>query len=228
MLIYLRNNGYNVKIFNLVNHELSDSWNCLGEIGGSEIMAQTFVDVIIKNTGSPKGDPFWDNATLNLLKALTLFVVHEHPPETRNIGEVYSMITKYNQSELNKIFDMIPISHPAKAPFEIFKQSSESVRGGVIVGLGSRLQVFQNRLIKEITSHNDIDLELMGRKKCAYFCITSDQDSTFDFLSSLMMSFLFIKIVRYADTKGVNGALPIHVHILADELANIVATQIAV
>ena len=65
---YLENAGYIVKSFNLVNPENSDSWNCLGEIGGQETMAQVFADVIIQNTGSAKGDHFWDNAEMNLLK----------------------------------------------------------------------------------------------------------------------------------------------------------------
>ena len=71
---YLENAGYIVKSFNLVNPENSDSWNCLGEIGGQETMAQVFADVIIQNTGSAKGDHFWDNAEMNLLKALILYV----------------------------------------------------------------------------------------------------------------------------------------------------------
>ena len=81
-----------------------------------------------------------------------------------------------------------------RLPNSIFKQSSESVRGGVIIGLGSRLQVFQNQDIRNITGHDEIDLELPGKQPCAYYCITSDQDSTFDFLSSLFLSFIFIKL----------------------------------
>ena len=69
MSAYLENEGYVVKAFNLVNPENSDSWNCLGEINGQETMAQVFADVIIQNTGSGKGDHFWDNAEMNLLKA---------------------------------------------------------------------------------------------------------------------------------------------------------------
>ena len=94
------------------------------------------------------------------------------------------------------------------------------MRSGVIIGLGTRLQVFQNKLIRQITSYNEISLTQPGYEKCAYFCITSDQDSTFDFLSSLFMSFVFIKLVRYADKYGDGGKLPVPVHILADELAN--------
>ena len=215
---YLRDQGYTVKVFNLVTPAASDSWNCLSEIEGQELMAQLFCDVIIKNTGSERGDHFWDSAELNLLKALVLYVERGYPLEKRNIGEVYQLLAMSSEKELNAIFDVLDISHPAKAPYSIFKQSSESVRGGVIIGLGSRLQVFQNQDIRNITGHDEIDLELPGKQPCAYYCITSDQDSTFDFLSSLFLSFIFIKLVRYADQNCPGGALPIPVHVLGEEL----------
>ena len=215
---YLRNKGYTVRVFNLVTPSASDSWNCLSEIEGKELMAQLFCDVVIKNTGSERGDHFWDNAELNLLKALVLYVSNNYPPEKRNIGEVYQLLAMSSEKELNALFDILPMSHPAKAPYSIFKQSSESVRGGVIIGLGSRLQVFQNQDIRNITSYDEIDLELPGQQPCAYYCITSDQDSTFDFLSSLFLSFIFIKLVRFADEKCPNGELPVPVHVLGEEL----------
>lgn len=217
---YLRSLGYTVKVFNLVCPENSDSWNCLAEIEGQELMAQLFCDVVIKNTGSERGDHFWDNSELNLLKALVLYVEQGYPPEGKNIGQVYKLLTLSSENELNSLFDALPVSHPAKAPYSIFKQASESVRGGIIIGLGSRLQVFQNKLIRLITSCDEIDLELPGKEKCAYFCITSDQDSTFDFLSSLFISFLFIKLVRYADKNCDGGKLPVPVHFLGEELVN--------
>ena len=215
---YLRDKGYVVRKFDLVTPSSSDSWNCLTEIGGQELMAQLFCDVIIKNTGSGKGDHFWDNAEMNLLKALVLYVERSYPKRRRNIGEVYKLLSMKSEKELDAIFDNLPPEHAAKGPYNIFRQSGDSVRGGVIVGLGSRLQVFQNSDIREITSHNEIDLELPGKKPCAYFCITSDQDSTFDFLSSLFLSFVFIKLVRYADQKCEGGALPVPVHVLGEEL----------
>ena len=221
MAQYLEDNGYLVKVFNLVSPEHSDSWNFLAETEGEEIMAQTLVDVIIKNTGSLKGDPFWDNSEANLLKALVLYVMREYPEENRNMGEVYKLLTVSSEAGLNKLFSILPIAHPAKAPYNIFKQAAESVRGGIIIGLGSRLQVFQNSLICQMTGSDDIDLELPGRQKCAYFCITSDQDSTFDFLSSLFFSFLFIKLVRYADKHCVGGKLTVPVTFVCDEFPNI-------
>ena len=215
---YLRAQGYEVKVFNLVTPEASDSWNCLGEIGGEELMAQLFCDVIIKNTGSERGDHFWDSAEMNLLKALVLYVEQGYPADRKNIGEVYKLLTLCSENRLNDLFEMIPSTHPAKAPYAIFKQASETVRSGVIIGLGSRLQVFQNKQIRNITAYDEIDLELPGKKPCAYFCITSDQDSTFDFLSSLFLSFVFIKLVRYADKNCPDGKLPVPVHVLGEEL----------
>ncbi|MDR1630766.1 MAG: type IV secretory system conjugative DNA transfer family protein [Oscillospiraceae bacterium] len=217
---YLRDQGYTVKVFNLVNPEHSDSWNCLAEIEGSELMAQIFSDVVIKNTGSLKGDHFWDNSELNLLKALVLYVEQGYPPESKNIGEVYKLLTLKSERELNALFEILPISHPAKAPYHIFKQAADSIRGGIIIGLGSRLQVFQNKQICQITQYDEIDLELPGKERCAYFVITSDQDSTFDFLVSLFFSFVFIKLVRYADKHGEGGRLPVPVHIIGDEWCN--------
>ena len=216
---YLRDKGYTVRVFNLVNPENSDSWNCLCEVDGQELMAQLFVDVIIKNTtGGGKGDHFWDSAEMNLLKALVLYVDKGYPPENRNMGQVYQLITLNSETALNSLFEVLPINHPAKAPYSLFKQASDSVRSGVIIGLGSRLQVFQSELIKKITARDEIDLELLGQKPCAYFLVTSDQDSTFDFLASLFLSFVFIKLVRYADKNCEGGRLPVPVHVLGEEL----------
>ena len=215
---YLRSKGYIVKMFNLVQPENSDSWNCLAEVDGQELMAQLFVDVIIKNTSGAKGDHFWDSAEMNLLKALVLYTDRCYPQEHRNMGQVYRLLTLQSENELNSLFEVLPNNHPAKAPFTLFNQSSDTVRSGVIIGLGSRLQVFQADLIKKITASDEIDLELPGQKPCAYFLITSDQDSTFDFLASLFLSFVFIKLVRYADKNCEGGRLPVPVHVLGEEL----------
>ena len=216
---FLRSRGYCVKVFNLVSPENSDSWCCLAEVEGQELMAQLFVDVIIKNTnGTGKSDRFWDSGEMNLLKALVLYVDLTYPPEQRNIGEVYNLITQCSESQLDSLFDVLPLTHPAKAPYSLYQRASDSVRSGVISGLGSRLQVFQSELIKKITAYDEISLELPGQKPCAYYLVTSDQDSTFDFLASLFLSFAFIKLVRYADANCPGGRLPVPVHVLGEEL----------
>ena len=216
---YLRDQGYCVKVFNLVNPENSDSWNCLSEVEGQELMAQLFVDVIIKNTiNNGKGDHFWDSCEMNLLKALVLYVDQSYAEQNRNIGEVYRLLTLSGESDLDSLFENLPPTHPAKAPYSLYKQASDTVRSAVIIGLVSRLQVFQSELIKKITTRDEIDLELPGQERCAYFLVTSDQDSTFDFLASLFLSFCFIKLVRYADKNCEGGKLPVPVHVLGEEL----------
>ena len=216
---YLRDQGYCVKVFNLVNPENSDSWNCLSEVEGQELMAQLFVDVIIKNTiNNGKGDHFWDSCEMNLLKALVLYVDQSYAEQNRNIGEVYRLLTLSGESDLDSLFENLPPTHPAKAPYSLYKQASDTVRSGVIIGLGSRLQVFQSELIKKITTRDEIDLELPGQERCAYFLVTSDRDSTFDFLASLFLSFCFIKLVRYADKNCEGGKLQVPVHVLGEEL----------
>lgn len=228
---YLRDNGYTVKVLNLINMDHSDSWNCLAEVGDSELMAQTFSDIVL-TTSSESNDAFWFNAELNLLKALVLYVSLEMPPERRNLGTVYDMIVNENERSLKKLMTSIRNEHvnvftgevmppsPAYAPFSIFMQSSETVRTSVIIGLGSKLQVLQAQQVKNITSHSEIDLELPGKQKCAYFCIVSDQDSTFEFLSTLFFSFLFIRLIRYADSYCEGGTLPVRVKFILDEFPN--------
>lgn len=228
---YLRDNGYTVKVLNLINMDHSDSWNCLAEVGDSELMAQTFSDIVL-TTSSDTNDAFWFNAELNLLKALVLYVSLEMPPERRNLGTVYDMIVNEDERSLKKLMTSIRNEHvnaftgevmppsPAYAPFSIFMQSSETVRTSVIIGLGSKLQVLQAQQVKNITSHSEIDLELPGKQKCAYFCIVSDQDSTFEFLSTLFFSFLFIRLIRYADSYCEGGTLPVRVKFILDEFPN--------
>ena len=216
---YLRDEGYTVRVFNLVDPTHSDSWNCLAEVEGQELMAQLFVDVIIRNTNNGgKSDHFWDSAEMNLLKALVLYVDLCYPENERNIGQAYQLLTQCSETALNSLFDVLPNGHPAKGPYQLFRQASDSVRGGVIIGLGSRLQVFQSELIRKITAADEIDMELPGRRPCAYFLVTSDQDSTFDFLASLFLSFAFIKLVRYADRECPGGRLSVPVHVLGEEL----------
>lgn len=217
---YLRDSGYTVRVFNLVDPEHSDSWACLQEIGGDGTMAQILTDIIIKNTGSLKGDRFWDNAEANLLKAVVLYTACCYPPESRNIGEAYQLLLFKSAQELDALFDVLPLSHPARAPYQIYQQAADSVRSSILIGLGSRLQVFQSELIRRITSYDEIDLTLPGVERCAYFCVFSDQQSTFDFLSSLFFSFLFIKLVGFADS-CTGGRLPVAVNIIGDEWPNI-------
>ena len=214
---YFRESGYTVKQLNLIQLEHSDAWNCLGEIDDGSLI-DVFCDVVIRNT-TDKFDHFYDNTEMDLLKALCLYVFHEYPPEKRTFPEAYKLLINKSVDMLDAIFDRLPTHHPARGPYQLFAKA-EKVKGNAVLGLGTRLQIMQNKLVQQITSHDEIDLSLPGREKCAYFCITSDQDSTFDMLATLFTSFLSIKLVRYAD-RTKERRLPVPVQFILDEFPNL-------
>ena len=218
-----RKHGYTVRVYNLLKPELSDSWNCMFDLGGDTLMAQVLTDVIISNTrGGEKGDHFWDNGESNLLKSLILYVDLDasRKPEERNLPAVYQMLTQNSEKQLTALFDRLPMSHPAKAPYSLFSQGSDTVRAGIILGLGTRLQVLQSEAVRQITRCSDIDLTEPGKTKCAYYIILDDQNSSLEFLSSLFFAFLFIKLVRYADSTP-DQRCKVPVNIILDEMNNI-------
>jgi type IV secretion system protein VirD4 len=218
---FFEDQGYKVRVFNLVSMINSDRWNPLSEVT-TDIDAQMFCEVVISNTNAPgrkSGDPFWDRAETNLLKALALYCVNELPSDERNMGSLYKILASGDSKYLDTIFGVLPYDHPAKMSYNIYAETSPQVRSGVIIGLGTRLQVFQNALVRSLTETSDIDLIEPGKEKCAYFCIVSDMDHTFDFLASLFFSFLFINLTRHADRSG--GELQIPTNFLLDEFCNI-------
>lgn len=217
-----RKNGYEVKVFNLVNPQHGDSWNCMSDLNGDTLLAQVLTNVIIGNTSEGKGDHFWDNGEGNLLKALVLYVDldRSRSPESKNLASVYQMLVQNSERQLTVLFEKLPLDHPARAPFNLFAQASDTVRSGIVLGLGTRLQVLQNEAVRRIISRSDIDLTAPGQRKCAYFVVLSDQDATMAFLSSLFFSFLFIKLVRYADSTP-EMRCPIPVNLILDEFNNI-------
>lgn len=217
-----RENGYEVKVFNLVDPQHSDSWNCMSDLNGDTLMAQVLTNVIIGNTSSGKGDHFWDNGEGNLLKALILLVDQDRTrsSDEKNLPAVYQMLTRHTEKQLTALFEKLPMDHPARAPYNLFAQSSDTVKSGIVLGLGTRLQVLQDKAVQSITSRSDMDLTMPGKRKCAFFVVTSDQDSTMVFLSSLFFSLLFIKLTRYADGTP-DGRCKIPVNFILDEFNNV-------
>lgn len=214
---YLKEEGYTVKQLNLIQLIHSDAWNCLAEIDNGELI-DVFCDVVIRNT-TDKFDHFYDNVEMDLLKALCLYVYEEYPADKKTFPEAYKLLLNKSVEALDSIFERLPTNHPAKGSYQLFSKA-EKVKGNAVLGLGTRLQILQNKLVQQITSHTDIDLTLPAREKCAYFCITSDQDSTYDMLATLFTSFLSIKLVRFADRTEARK-LPIPMNFILDEFPNI-------
>lgn len=227
---FLRKQGYVVKAFNLLDMENSDGWNCIGEIGSDTDMVQSVAEIIIRNTAdSEQKADFWDKAEKNLLIALILYVQSMRDPVTnellpiheRSLGTIYKMISTEGQKSLDMKFQRLPIDHPARAPYGIFKQAASNLWGNIFIGLGSRLSVFQNKLVDTITKYHEIDMELPGKQPCAYFCIISAQDSAYEFLSSLFFSLLFKRLTDFARKHGdERGRLPVPVNFVMDEFCN--------
>jgi type IV secretion system protein VirD4 len=225
---FLRDNGYDVKVFNLADPKHSHSWNCIREIGTeprqAEILAQIFADAFIKNTSEGKGDYFWDNAEMLLLQSLILYVVLDssRPDGLKNINAVYEMLTGNTDAELEAKFDMLNENHPALSSWEVIKKASENVRRNIIIGLAVRMQTFLPPEIINITSSDDIDVEAPAREKCGYFVILPEQStSASDCLSSLFFSFMLIKTAKYAELYGRNGMCDIPVNFILDDFQNI-------
>lgn len=214
---YFKEQGYTVKQFNLIDLSHSNAWDCLAEIDDGS-MIDVFVDVVIRNT-TDKFDHFYDNVEMDLLKALCLYVYEEYPEGKKTFPEAYKLLLNKSVEMLDSIFERLPTNHPARGPYQLFSKA-EKVKGNAVLGLGTRLQIMQNKLVQQITSNKDIDLTLPGKQKCAYFCITSDQDSTFDVLATLFTSFLCIKLVRFAD-RTVERKLPVGMSFILDEFPNI-------
>jgi len=216
---YFRNIGYVVKVFNLKDMRHSDRWNPLAENENINDV-QTSANVIISNTQKKSGkDEFWPRAEENLLKAF-LFYFLQILVDQNNLTNIYKKIAGGDINEIDAMFKGLPNEHPAKMSYNIFASGSDTIKASVITGLGTRLQTFQNEDLQRLTSASDIDLTLPAQKPCIYYVVTDDMNGAYDFLSSLFYTFLFIKLVRFADSRP-NGKCDVDVFCFLDEFANI-------
>ena len=217
---YFRNIGYVVKVLNLKDMKHSDRWNPMGENENINDV-QTSADVIISNTQrhDKNGDDFWPRAEENLLKAFEFYFL-EKISNKNNLTNVYEHISNGDIGEIDKMFRKLPAKSPARMSYNIFASGSDTIKASVITGLGTRLQMFQNEELQKLTSDTDIDLTLPGKKPCIYYIISSDMNSAFDFIASLFYTFLFIKLVRYADSRP-DGRCENEVFFMLDEFANL-------
>ncbi len=217
-----RQNGYDVKVYNLVMPLHSDSWNCMSDLHGDTLLAQVLTDVIIGNTAAGSGDGFWEDGAADLLKALILYVDSDphRTKDEKNLSTVYKLLCNNSVQTLTRMFENLPSGHPASVPYSFFAQATDKIQAGIVMGLGTRLQVLQNAAVDNITSRNDIDLTEPAKRKCAFYIVISDRDTTMAFMSSLFFSSLFIKLIGFADTCP-DGKCPVPVNLILDEFNNI-------
>ena len=226
---YFREKGHYVKAVNFLDMEHSDGWNCLYSLDTQTDLVQTVANTIIQNTSGPReADDFWSRAELNLLMALIHYVCNLRddngellPIEERSLGKVYHILANESINEINRKLAALPPDHPAKGHHGLFLKAKENLWGNIVIGLGNRLAIYQNQLVNKITSSNEVDLVLPGKKPCIYFVIISAQDSAYRFLSSLFFSLAIPQLSNYARLHGPNGQLPVLVNLCMDEYCNL-------
>lgn len=235
--------GYDVKVFNLVDPVCSDGCAFLKIVGKDTVMAQRFAEVLISNASEGStgaGDPVYENGEKALVAFGILYTAlnEELAEEEKTLAQVYKFLVEsclvevLNEkgekvvsqedsiTRMSNIAAQLPQSHPAKQQWDIFMTASDKLRGNILTGLASKLQLLLVPEIQAITKYDEIDLVEPGRKKCAYYVIMSDTDKTLNYISAVFFSFMFIKLVRYADRRK-NGKCLVPVNFLLDEFPNV-------
>lgn len=226
--------GYAIRIFDLVDPEHSDCYNPFHYIRKDADVFR-LIDNFIKNT-TPKNahqsDPFWEKSETALFSALMLYLLHEAPPEEQNMEMLLTMIEfggakeedEEYQSPLDLLFEALEEEEPdhiAVREYHIFKQAAGKTAKSILVSAAVRLSVFTLPEIQRLTSQDDLELEKLGDRKQAIFCIIPDSnDNSLNFLVGMLYTQAFQELYYQAD-KVQKGALKVPVRFLFDEFANV-------
>ena len=229
----LADNGYKVRILNLINMETSDKYNPFNYLKDEKDILKLITN-LITNTNAPHsksaGD-FWEKSETALLLALFSYVFFEAAPEERNIGTVMQMIRLAEvredeeefQSPLDILFEELKAEqsdHFACKQYDIYKLAAGKTAKSILVSLGVRLSAFYIKALEDLVSEDTMELDTIGSEKTALFVIISDSDRTFNFMAAIMYQQLFDLLFYKADNEY-GGRLPFPVRFLLDEFANI-------
>ena len=230
---YLKKKGYDVRVLNLVNLEQSDGYNPFRYLR-DEKDALKLVNTLIQATtpkGSHESDPFWTKSETALLQAIIL-MLHQEAPEYEQNFSMVMRVLEYAEvreddddyiSPLDLLFKAMEHERPesvALRQYKVFKQAAGKTAKSILVSAAVRLAPFNLPQIKAITDHDDMDLYTLGEKKCALYAVIPDNDTTFNFLVSLLYSQIFQTLYYCADQIH-HGALPCHVHFILDEAPSV-------
>lgn len=189
---------------------------------------------LFKNT-TPKGsqtqDPFWDQTAAMLLKALVCYLHYEAPPDEQNFPMVMEMIragdVKENNEDylsvLDELFERLEAKNPehiALKYYRAYHSGSAKTLKSIQISLVSRLEKFNLDSLAGITQTDEMDLGEIGERKTAVFAVIPDNDSSFNFIVGMLYTQLFQQLYYQADSVH-GGRLPVHVHFVMDEFANV-------
>ena len=221
---YLKKNGYDIKVLNLVHPQYSDGYNPLMHIS-SELDVDVIANTIVKGqkTGDGGSDPYWDDMAEMLLKALIYYLIATRPPEEQNLASCAEMVRAANSNGggnlLTELINQLPYDHPARMYYKSIEIAPEKTYGSILSTLQSKLGKFDSKDIAELTSTDTIDFESIGKKKTALYVISSDTHTAYDFLLTIFFAQMIQQLYDYADLN--KGALQVPTFFILDEFANI-------
>lgn len=229
----LEKEGYVIKVVDLINMNRSHCYNPFRYIKDDKDVLKLITNLIRNTTpkGSQTNDPFWEKSETALLEALCLYLLHEAPEEEQNFTMVMEMIAAAEvkeddeeyQSPLDELFERLEIRNPnslALKQYKIYKQVAGKTAKSILISVGVRLSAFNLESIASLTATDELELDLVGERKTAIFAVIPDNDSTFNFLIGMLYTQLFQMLYYQADIVH-GGALPVPVHFLMDEFANV-------
>ena len=221
---YLKQHGYEIKVFNLVKPQNSDGYNPLMHIS-SEIDVDVIANTIVKGQKTDGGgsDPFWDDSAEMLLKALIYYLMATRPEEEQNLASCAELVRAANSNGgsnlLTELMSKLPYDHPARMNYKSIEIAPEKTYSSILSTLQSKLGKFDSKEIAELTSTDTINFEDIGNKKTAVYVISSDTHTAYDFLLTIFFSQMIQQLYNYADDNG--GALKVPTYFILDEFANI-------
>ena len=228
----LYKNGYRIKVFNTINFTKSMHYNPFAYIHSEKDILKLVTTLIANTKGESKGsDDFWLKAETLLYTALIGYIHYEAPEEEQNFSTLLEMINAMEVREddeefknpVDMMFDELAAKEPehfAVRQYAKYKLAAGKTAKSILVSCGARLAPFDIKELRDITSHDELELDTIGDEKTALFLIMSDTDSTFNFLISMVYTQMFNLLCEKADDVY-GGRLPVHVRCLIDEAANI-------
>ena len=229
----LKEQGYTIKVLDLINMEKSHCYNPFVYLKTDNDI-QRLVTNLFKNTtpkGSQSQDPFWDQAASMLLLALVFYLHYEAPEDEQNFPMVMEMIRAGEvredmedfHSPLDELFDRLEMKNPehiALKYYRNYRSGSAKTLKSIQITLVARLEKFNLESLAGITQTDEMDLWSIGEKKTVIFAVIPDNDSSFNFIVGMLYTQLFQQLYYQADQIH-GGRLPVHVHFLMDEFANV-------
>ena len=229
----LESEGYKIKVLDLINMEKSHCYNPFVYLKNDNDV-QKIVTNLFKSTtpkGSSSNDPFWDTAASMLLLALIFYLKYEAPAEEQNFSMVLELLRAGDVKEddddylspLDILFERLEAKNPEHIALKYYRDyhsGSAKTLKSIQITLASRLEKFNLESLASMTNCDELELSKIGEEKTALFAIIPDNDTSFNFLVSILYTQLFQQLFYIADHKY-NGSLPIPVHFLMDEFANV-------